>query len=115
MRLGVTRAAEQLSALSSRASLEGIELVPLPFTRSEPLPFELPSAVPFDKIDWLFFTSANGVRFFFAWLVQLGLIPAPVDCLPHVLPSSKSGDPGVKTRQNYVPADHCPAFPAPHL
>lgn len=66
MRLGVTRAAERLTALSSRATAAGIEIVPLPFTQAQPISFELPAGISLDQVDWLFFTSANGVRSFFA-------------------------------------------------
>lgn len=66
MRLAVTRAAERLNALSSRAMAAGVEIVPLPFTQTQPTPFELPDAISLDQVDWLFFTSANGVRSFFA-------------------------------------------------
>ncbi|MDH3892227.1 MAG: uroporphyrinogen-III synthase [candidate division Zixibacteria bacterium] len=68
MRLGVTRAVEQLSVLSSRASIQGIEIVALPMTHHQPLPFEWPAGVSPNQVDWLFFTSANGVRGFFEQL-----------------------------------------------
>lgn len=66
MRLGVTRAAERLTVLSSRAIAAGVEIVSLPFSQAQPTPFELPDAISLDQVDWLFFTSANGVRSFFA-------------------------------------------------
>lgn len=66
MRLGVTRVAERLTALSARATAAGVEIVPLPFRQSQPMPFELPAAISLDQVDWLFFTSANGVRSFLA-------------------------------------------------
>jgi uroporphyrinogen III methyltransferase/synthase len=59
----VTRAREQASELSARLESLGAEVVELPSIRVEPLAFTLPA---FDELAWLVFTSANGVRSFFA-------------------------------------------------
>ena len=64
-RLGITRSEDQLNGLKQKASEKGIELIPLPLTKSFPIPFELPKGVSIDSADWLLFTSKNGVDSFF--------------------------------------------------
>ncbi len=73
MRLGVTRAVEQLTALSERASSKGIEVVPLPLTQQLNLPFTWPNDLAPKDIDWLFFTSATRARSFFDRLKEIGV------------------------------------------
>lgn len=68
----VTRAREQASALSARLEELGAEVLELPAIQIAPLAFTLPTLAGFE---WLVFTSANGVRAFFAD----GLAPAGLD------------------------------------
>jgi uroporphyrinogen-III synthase len=65
VRIGVTRKSEQLSSLQAEAATKGIDVIPLPVTTSRPVAFRWPEGLDSGRIDWLFFTSANGVRFFF--------------------------------------------------
>jgi uroporphyrinogen III methyltransferase/synthase len=67
----VTRAREQASALRSRLEDLGAEVLELPAITVAPLEFTLPALTDFE---WLVFTSANGVRAFFAdGLTRAGL------------------------------------------
>ena len=68
----VTRAREQASGLRARLEALGADVVELPSIAIEPLTFSLPAL---DGLDWLVFTSANGVRAFF----DRGLAPAGLD------------------------------------
>jgi uroporphyrinogen-III synthase len=72
-RLAVTRTSAQLSDLMVRGAARGIEVVPLPLISIHNIPFEWPHSVSIDKIDWAFFTSANGVASFLHRLDELGL------------------------------------------
>lgn len=72
MRVGVTRPAEQLGALADLAATKGITIVPLPLHRIEPIAFDWPPMSVSGRVDWLVFTSANGVRAFFDGLKQQG-------------------------------------------
>ena len=65
MRLGVTRPADQLGELANLAAARGITIVPLPLFRIEPVAFDWPLPSARDGVDWLVFTSANGVSAFF--------------------------------------------------
>ena len=65
MRLGITRPAEQLQTLADKAAAKGITLVPLPLLNIEPIAFDWPPVTRSERVDWLAFTSANGVRTFF--------------------------------------------------
>lgn len=68
----VTRAREQASELRAELEALGAEVVELPSIAIEPVAFTVPSL---DDVDWLVFTSANGVDAFFA----RGLAPAGLD------------------------------------
>lgn len=65
MRLAITRVDGQLIDLRTKAASRGVEVIGLPVTHSEPVPFELPSDLQLESIDWLTFTSARGVTSFF--------------------------------------------------
>lgn len=73
MRLAVTRSGERLTLLSAKAVGMGIEVVPLPLTLTKPILFNWPEGLSHDQVDWVFFSSANGVRSFFSRLDELGL------------------------------------------
>ena len=59
----VTRAREQASVLSAQLEELGAEVLELPAIEIAPLAFSVPDLSAYD---WLVFTSANGVRAFFA-------------------------------------------------
>ncbi len=67
-RIAVTRAREQASELSTKLTALGAEVVELPLIRvSKEISLEMLADVMLDlgSYDWLVFTSANGVRYFF--------------------------------------------------
>lgn len=66
MRLAITRSDEALTALKKKAATRDLTIVSLPFLTVESIPINLP-----DRIDWVIFTSANGVRTFFEGLKVL--------------------------------------------
>lgn len=72
MRLGITRPAEQLGTLAELAASKGITLVPLPLMEVAPVAFDWPPLTRSGRVDWLVFTSANGVRSFFDGLTRQG-------------------------------------------
>ena len=65
MRLGITRSSEQLAELTERASVRGVEVVPLPVIGTSALPFEWPEECNPEHLDWLMFSSAHAVEAFF--------------------------------------------------
>lgn len=69
-RLGVTRTAEELAGLNQRATERGWTLVPLPLIETRAIDFEWPPPLALKAGDWLVFTSARGVRFFFTELAK---------------------------------------------
>lgn len=69
-RLGVTRSVEGLAEIAPLVSRKGFELVPLPLTETVPVAFDLAGLLAGKAIDWLVFSSANGVRHFFNQLSQ---------------------------------------------
>lgn len=71
MQVAVTRAADQLAQLMSVAADRQITIVPLPVTRIESVSFQWPDNLPVDQIDWLVFSSVNGVTHFFRRIKQL--------------------------------------------
>jgi uroporphyrinogen-III synthase len=73
LRLAISRTEKQLTSLSIRAKEQGVEIIPLPLITIENIPFDLPADVNLEKVDWLLFSSANGVEAFFARLSELGL------------------------------------------
>jgi uroporphyrinogen-III synthase len=73
VRLAITRVDQQLGDLKSEAASRGVEVIGLPVTQSEPVPFELPSDLQLESIDWLTFTSARGVTCFFDHLKSLNV------------------------------------------
>ncbi len=66
LNLGITRDKNQLTSLITLANKKQINIVALPVTIIETLMAEVESLPDFNKIDWLFFSSANGVHTFFA-------------------------------------------------
>lgn len=77
MRLGVTRAHGRINNLVKPAASRGIEIVPLPLVETQPVAFDWPENLPVERVDWVFFTSANGVVSFFRRLDELGLALSP--------------------------------------
>lgn len=73
LRLAVTRPSQQLTDLTQRASARGIEIVALPVITICDVPFEWPVSLDASDVDWVFFTSANGVQSFFNRLRAVGL------------------------------------------
>ncbi len=71
--LGVTRDASQLKQLADAAAGRGVNLVPLPVLSVQPVSFSIPDGLNLDEVDWIFFTSANGVSAFFNRLAELNL------------------------------------------
>jgi uroporphyrinogen III methyltransferase/synthase len=71
-RVVVTRAREQASELRARLEALGAEVVELPVIAIEPVDFQVPAL---RQIDWIVFTSTNGVDAFF----DRGLAPAKLD------------------------------------
>jgi uroporphyrinogen-III synthase len=70
--LGVTRTAEELAGLEQRARERGFSLVALPLLETQALNFTWPPDPNLNTDDWLVFTSARGVRFFFSMLAKKG-------------------------------------------
>jgi uroporphyrinogen III methyltransferase/synthase len=68
----VTRAREQSSGLRARLEALGAEVIELPTISTVPLPFTAPDL---DELDWLVFTSANGVAAF----IDDGITPSGRD------------------------------------
>ncbi len=73
MRLAISRTEKQLTSLSIRAKEQGVEIIPLPLITIKSIPFDLPADVSLEKVDWLLFSSANGVEAFFTRVSELGL------------------------------------------
>ncbi|MBK7141714.1 MAG: uroporphyrinogen-III synthase [bacterium] len=76
-RLAVTRYPAQLAELAIHAAAKGIEVVPLPLISVQEIPFDWPEGLEISKIDWVFFSSANGVSAFLHRLDELGLRMPP--------------------------------------
>lgn len=71
LRVGVTRNAEQLGSLTKRAADQGIEIVPLPLFSIHDVSFEwVPTAEK--AVDWIAFSSPQGVDSFFRGLDRSG-------------------------------------------
>ena len=70
MRLMITRSEQQLTDLAHRAAARGIEIQPLPLIEFEPVTFDWPPLTRNERVDWIAFTSANGVETFFATLAD---------------------------------------------
>lgn len=73
MRLGITRSSDQLVMLQEGAADKGVDLISLPVIAIRPIEFEWPEDLDSRQIDWLFFTSGHGVRFFFERIKQLDI------------------------------------------
>ncbi len=73
MRLGVTRAADQLGQLRALAGSRGVDIVPLPVTECVAVDFDWPDGLAVEAIDWLAFTSRHGADAFFKRLLSMGL------------------------------------------
>lgn len=79
VQLGITRKQTALMVLQEKIGDRDVTLVPLPLIEPRPIEFELPDDSCLEAVDWLFFTSANGVKFFFDRIKQLNLeIPESV-------------------------------------
>ena len=76
-RIVVTRSPKQAPAFCDRLARLGAEPIAFPTIQFLPLPAEpLDHALrQLDRYDWLIFTSANAVQFFFARVEELGLAP----------------------------------------
>ncbi len=75
-RIVVTRAREQASDLVARLLAMGAECIECPTIRVEPMPDTDPmdrAIAAIGSYDWIVFTSANGVNFFFTQLFKKGL------------------------------------------
>lgn len=68
LRVGVTRNANQLRPLTKRAADRGIEIVALPLLSIHELPFEWPPSPKKEAINWIVFSSPQGVDSFFSGL-----------------------------------------------
>lgn len=79
MRLAVTREASNLAGLAKKAKTSGIELVPLPFLLVRQKLFTVPAGLDMAKVDWILFSSSNGVNSFFSGLKQLD-VSIPDNC-----------------------------------
>lgn len=77
LRLGVTRDAARLKNLAEAANRRGVHLIPLPVISVEPVAFSWPKDLDITDLDWIFFTSANGVTSFFKRLSGLNLQLGP--------------------------------------
>jgi uroporphyrinogen III methyltransferase/synthase len=69
-RIVVTRAAAQGGALAAGLRALGAEVIEFPAIEIRPAADQAPleaAIANLDQYDWLIFTSANGVRFFFEW------------------------------------------------
>lgn len=73
LRLGVTRPPEQLTDLCLRAAGRNVTVVPLPLIASIDELFDWPDNLPVKNVDWVVFTSAQGVTSFFRRVEQLRL------------------------------------------
>lgn len=73
LRLAITRTSDQLTSLAERAAQRGVQVVPLPIIAIRQIPFPWPRDLKADRLDWVFFTSANGVVAFFTRLAELGI------------------------------------------
>lgn len=73
MRLAVTRDKQRLASLTEQANLRKVQVVALPLLDYVPVAFEFPQDFDPTEIDWLFFTSANGVTAFLDRMKKLGL------------------------------------------
>jgi len=71
-RLGITRQISQLDNITRAARNRGVEVVPLPLTKARYLEFSIDDSI-ISRLDWIFFTSANGVRSFFDRLRELDI------------------------------------------
>lgn len=71
LRVGVTRNAEQLGSLTKRAADQGIEIVPLPLFSIHDVSFKWPPAKE-KAVDWIAFSSPQGVDSFFRGLDRSG-------------------------------------------
>jgi uroporphyrinogen-III synthase len=72
-RLGVTRPLSQLKDITQRAAERGIEIVPLPVIAAQSLPFDWPTDLAPEDIDWVAFSSAVAVSSFLNRLHELGV------------------------------------------
>ena len=73
-RIAVTRARDQASELSAKLNALGVEVVELPLIQiSEEISKQnlADTMIELGNYDWIVFTSANGVRFFFNQFFKL--------------------------------------------
>ncbi|MEW5925442.1 MAG: uroporphyrinogen-III synthase, partial [Candidatus Zixiibacteriota bacterium] len=71
-RLAITRKPEQLDNIIQTARMRDVEIIPLPLLDCEYIKFNVDDDV-MNRLNWLFFTSANGVRSFFDRLNELNI------------------------------------------
>jgi uroporphyrinogen-III synthase len=69
-RLGITREANRITDLMKLAQSKGIEIIPLPLTKTSHTSFDKPDL---DTFDWAIFSSQQGVESFFNRLNSLNL------------------------------------------
>ena len=74
MRLAITRQLSQIDDIIHIASARGIEIVSLPLIKTENLKFKIDEN-KMRQVDWLFFSSVNGVHAFFERLRELDIHP----------------------------------------
>lgn len=74
LRLGITRQLESLKRLTELAVTRDITIVPLPLISAVALPFDWPQKLDIKQIDWLLFSSANGVNAFLSALTEKSLV-----------------------------------------
>jgi uroporphyrinogen III methyltransferase/synthase len=101
LRVLVTRAREQASALVAQLEAQGAEAIEFPTIRLQPLAWEEDVA----GYDWILFTSANGVRYFFERLRALGqdaraIGPARLGAIG---PATAAALEGLSLRVDFVP------------
>ena len=70
LRLGITRRQESLKRITALAASRDITIVPLPLIRASARSFDWPLLLDIEEIDWLLFSSANGVNAFQAALKE---------------------------------------------
>ncbi len=73
VRVAITRGENELSSLAKSMASDGIEIIPWPLISTHAKQFEWPHDLNPEAIDWLVFSSRNGVRFFLDRLNELNI------------------------------------------
>ncbi len=73
MRIGITRKASSLAALIHQGKDIGFNVIPLPVTKIDPIPFAWPIKLISNIPTWIVITSANAVATFFNRLEELNV------------------------------------------